>query len=731
MAAPNPTRITDKRSGRKRAIILLAVGIFLLFVILVSQAAFNLTFLRPDTNQQLLFFAALSALIFLIFVALSFVLARNLLKLFAERRLGVVGSKFRTRIVVVGLLVSILPVICMFFFAYGLMNRSIDKWFSRPVEEVREDTAAMASLLSAYAAQNARSEAMSIASSPDIQRSFAGHSFSPAVNEFHRHELALQGGFAMALVDGNDQASFGAPAPWALLKGKLPLDQPESGSSAHLTWEKTEYILGTAHVGDHGLILVAMPLPQNFSDTVKQVEASQQRYLELSRERKLVRRTYMGVLALLSMLVLFATTWLALFLSKLVTRPVAALAEATQAISRGRLDYRVEVRAADEIGDLVRSFNRMAEELELSRRQIEASSRELSAANIALEQRRRHIETILESIPTGVLSLDADRRVTHVNRALLRMFNPGGPDPDGPSPLAGLELSALFPQDAMEELEPLLRRADRMGMNTSQMDMALPHAQLNVAITVASLQHEGRRLGYVLVFEDLSDLLKAQKQAAWREVARRVAHEIKNPLTPIALSAERIRRHLDRGTRRDEGSVRIIRGCAETIAGAVETVFTLLTLEHQRLESALAMFNGRLENIRVRTLLAPELPNVMADPDAIKRAVANLVDNAAEAMQHSVVREIQISTCLVASRDAVEVTVADTGHGVTPELKEKLFLPYFSTKKRGTGLGLAIVNRIIEDHHGSIRVEENEPLGTKFILELPVAFEAAITPAAS
>jgi len=747
VAAPNPTRITDKRSGRKRAIILLAIGIFLLFVILVSQAAFNLTFLRPDTNQQLLFFAALSALIFLIFVALSFVLARNLLKLFAERRLGVVGSKFRTRIVVVGLLVSILPVICMFFFAYGLMNRSIDKWFSRPVEEVREDTAAMASLLSAYAAQNARSEAMSIASSPDIQRAFAGHSFSAAVNEFHRHELTLQGGFAMALVDGNDEASFGAPAPWALLKGKLPLDQAESGSSAHLTWEKTEYILATAPVGDHGMILVAMPLPQNFSDTVRQVEASQQRYFELSRERKLVRRTYMGVLALLSMLVLFATTWLALFLSKLVTRPVAALAEATQAISRGRLDYRVEVRAADEIGDLVRSFNRMAEELELSRRQIEASSRELSAANIALEQRRRHIETILESIPTGVLSLDADRRVTHVNRALLRMFNPGGPDPDGPSSLAGLDLGALFPQEAMEELEPLLRRADRMGMNTSQMEMALPRAQLNVAITVASLQHEGRRLGYVLVFEDLSDLLKAQKQAAWREVARRVAHEIKNPLTPIALSAERIRRHLDRGTRRDEGSVRIIRGCAETIAGAVETVRTLVdefatlarfpTARPQPaninaiVEGALAMFDGRLENIRVRTLLAPELPNVMADPDAIKRAVANLVDNAAEAMQHSVVREIQISTCLVASRDAVEVTVADTGHGVTPELKEKLFLPYFSTKKRGTGLGLAIVNRIIEDHHGSIRVEENEPLGTKFILELPVAFEAAITPAAS
>jgi len=746
VATPNPTRSPNKRSRRKRVIILLAVGIFLLSVVLVSQAAFNLTFLRPDTNQELLFFASLSALIFLLFVALSFVLARNLLKLFAERRLGVVGSKFRTRIVVVGLMVSILPVICMFFFAYGLMNRSIDKWFSRPVEEVREDTAAMASLISTYAAQNARSEALSLAASPETQRAFAGHSFSGVVNEFRRHEITLQGGFALAIDDGNAEASFGAPAPWPLLRSKLPLQPAESDSQSRFSWNNTEYILGTAPVGAHGLILVAMPLPQKFSDTVKQIEASQQRYFQLSRERKLVRRTYMGVLALLSMLVLFATTWLALFLSKLVTQPVAALAEATQAISRGRFDYRVEVRAADEIGDLVRSFNRMAEELELSRRQIEASSRELGAANIALEQRRRHIETILESIPTGVLSLDADRRVTHVNRALLRMFNPAGPDPNAPDSLAGLELRAVFPPEAMEDLEPLLRRADRMGMNTSQVEMTLPRAKLNVAITVASLQHEERRLGYVMVFEDLSDLLKAQKQAAWREVARRVAHEIKNPLTPIALSAERIRRHLERGTRPDESSVQIIRGCAETIASAVETVRTLVdefatlarfpTARPQPaninaiVEGALTMFNGRLENIRVRTRLGPDLPKVMADPEAIKRAIANLVDNAAEAMQHSVLREIQISTCLVASRDAVEVMVADTGHGVTQELKERLFLPYFSTKKRGTGLGLAIVNRIIEDHQGSIRVEENEPIGTKFIVELPVAVEVASTPAA-
>jgi two-component system nitrogen regulation sensor histidine kinase NtrY len=744
VSAPKPTRAPEATSSRKKAIILLTIGIFLLFGILLSQSSFDLPFLNPDTNQQLLFFAALSALIFLLFVALTFVLARNLLKLFAERRLGVLGSKFRTRLVVTGLLLSFLPVIVMFWFAYGLMNRSIDKWFSRPVEEVREDTAAMASLLSKYAAQNARAEAESIAAAPETQYAFAGHSFSTVMNEFRRHESTLQGGFALAIEDGNAEASSGAPAPWPLLKAKIPLERLTTDAPVQLNWDRTDYMLGSARVGDRGLILVAMPLPQKFSETVRQVEASQKRYFELAAQRRLVRRTYMGLLLLLTVMVLFATTWLALFLSKLVTRPVVALAEATQEISRGRLDYRVEVRAADEIGDLVRSFNRMAEDLEASRRQIDASSRDLSAANVALEQRRRHIETILESIPTGVLSLDAGRRITHVNHALLRIFNPTGAETGAPKVLIGATLGDVFPQEILEDLESLLRRADRMSTTTTQMEMVVQRAKLNVAVTVATLQHDGQSLGYVLVFEDLSDLLKAQKQAAWREVARRVAHEIKNPLTPIALSAERIRRYLERGTRLDASSLKVLDGCAETIAGAVETVRTLVdefstlarfpTAKPQPaninsiVESALAMFNGRLDNISVQTFLAPDLPRVMADGEAIKRALANLVDNAAEAMQGSLLREIQISTALVASRDAVEITVADTGHGVTQELKERLFLPYFSTKKRGRGLGLAIVSRIIEDHHGSIRVEENQPVGTRFVVELPVASETVTSP---
>jgi two-component system, NtrC family, nitrogen regulation sensor histidine kinase NtrY len=276
------------------------------------------------------------------------------------------------------------------------------------------------------------------------------------------------------------------------------------------------------------------------------------------------------------------------------------------------------------------------------------------------------------------------------------------------------------------------------------MQLEIPNGatSMKVGVTVASMNlrvtgHESR-LGYVVVFEDLSELLQAQRQAAWREVARRIAHEIKNPLTPIQLSAERIRRHLDRGTP-DDQSLAVIHGCAETIAGAVETVrklvdeFSTLARFPQSkpqpsdlnviVESALGMFDGRLSNLRVQKLLSGDLPPVMADPEAIKRVVANLVDNAAEAMQESMVRELTVSTSLLGGREAVELVVADTGQGLTQEIKERLFLPYFSTKGRGTGLGLSIVARIIEDHHGSIRAEENKPVGARFIVELPIAVE--------
>ncbi|MGZ4817816.1 MAG: HAMP domain-containing protein, partial [Terriglobales bacterium] len=458
----------------------MAIIIFLLLLVVSSQQAFDLPFLRPTSSEQTLIFSALSALIFLLLLALMVVLVRTLLKLFAETRGGVLGSRFRSKMVLGALVLSFGPVLFLFMFAYGLMNRSIDKWFSRPIEEVRQDTAQVGAMLSAYALDNAKAEATSIAEAAPVQRGFEKGDFGPVVGVFRHHDAPLQGGFAVAIVDGEAEAAYHLPEPWPMVRQRigehqgtlLPLPK-----SFHLNG--VEYMLGAAMVGGRGgWLLVGMPLPQEFSRTMAQIEASQRRYLELAQQRKLVRRTYMGLLLLLTVLVLFAATWLALFLSKFVTRPVAALAEATEQISRGKFDYRVPVDTGDELGKLVRSFNRMAEDLESSRRQIEASSGELADANIALEQRRRHMETILESIPTGVLSLDAERRITHTNSALNRILWP-----EGNGSHHGARIDQIFPAEVMQELRHLLRKADRMGATTSQMEMPFQRHQLNVAVT--------------------------------------------------------------------------------------------------------------------------------------------------------------------------------------------------------------------------------------------------------
>jgi len=746
---------------RRKKLFLLGVGIVVLFTIALLQVSFNLTFLRPENVGQTLTFAAFSALIVVGLIALIFVLLRTLIKLYAERQSGVPGSKFRTKLVSGVLLLSAGPVIALFLFSYGLMNRSIDKWFSRPLEEVRAYTAEVTQLLTSYAGQNAVSKAQSIAASAETERAFQTGNFGLMMAGLRKHEATLQDGFVIVLLDGQPEASFQAPDLWPILSRKIPLMMPD-GQSRPFTLGTRDYVAGSAKVGEHGRILVAMPLPVKYSAVLSELEASQHQYAALRSERRLVRRTYMQLLLMLTLLVLFASTWFALFLSKLVTKPVLALAQATKEISEGRLDYRVEVAAGDELADLVVSFNRMAAELESNRLQIDASRKDLAGAYATLEARGRHMETILESIPTAVLSLDADESVTHVNDALIRLFRP--PSVERAGRTEKLALADFFPADFVVELRRLLRKADRMGSTSAQLEVTVSAREardgspgaasattLVLSVTAASMERRSgpiaprQRLGYVMVFEDLSELLQAQKQAAWREVARRIAHEIKNPLTPIALSAERIRRHVTRGTP-DEASRTVMAACTDMITSSVETVRKLVdefstlarfpapqllpTDLNAAVTEALAQFDGRLGDIQVSTFLAKELPPVLADAEAIKRVIANLVDNSAEAMSGTAVRELVIATAVLGGRDTVELSVADSGPGVTAAVKERLFMPYFSTKQRGTGLGLAIVARIIEDHHGTIRVEENQPVGVRFVIELPVAAEAERSDAA-
>ena len=681
----------------------------LLAFLLFSQSSLNLSFIKPANTSEAILLAALSALIFLLFVALTVVLARNLIKVFAERKIGVLGSRFRARMVVGALVMSFLPTLFLFLFAYVLMNRSIEKWFSRPIEQLSQDTSQIAQLLTSYATENAHAEAEALAADTDIQTAIANGDWRSFEAVLHHHRASLQGGTV------------------AVLRGTSVIHQwGERGQGL-------QYASASTQLGNGTELAVSLPLPEQYSKSLSSIGQSQRGYFELKQQQKQLRRFYMQMLMLLTVLTLFAAMWISLFIARLVTRPVSALAEATQQIRAGHLGYRVEVSAADELGELVSSFNQMAGELEQNRRRLENAGRELADANIALAQANTDLErgtneisTILENIPTGVLSLDASENITHSNRAFKDLFH----RTDTPF---GKPLEAVLEPNLAHDVRRLLRRADRMGTAAREFETG----GLHIEVTVASLMRGREGMGYVVVFENLSELLKAQKQAAWREVARRVAHEIKNPLTPILLSAERIRRHLGKANAEEGSPQGVIAGSAESIAGSVETLrrlvdeFSMLarfpTAEPKPtdingvIHEAIGMFDGRMDGIDLRTTLSSALPPVMADAHAMKRVFANLIDNAAEAMQDSLVKEIEIRTATVDSDpDIVEISISDTGHGITPELKERLFLPYFSTKDRGTGLGLAIVSRILEEHQGTIRVEENKPVGARFIVELPV-----------
>jgi two-component system nitrogen regulation sensor histidine kinase NtrY len=405
--------------------------------------------------------------------------------------------------------------------------------------------------------------------------------------------------------------------------------------------------------------------------------------------------------------------------------------------------------------ELVRSFNHMAADLEGSRRAVEESTVKLSRANSALEARRGELETMLQTIPNGIATLDPNRNIVLANRALSEMMDPGGQ-----RPFLGLTMEEVFPSEVSEALDRLMMRSHRMGSASGELEMSGRGRNgptvLNLLATVALLEtSERQHLGYVVVLENATELLQAQKQSAWKEVARRVAHEIKNPLTPISLSAEQIHRHVGRmeeamvANGAVSPSISVIRRCSEVITSSVESMRSLVDQFaalaefptarprpadlNTIVENSLAMFAGRLQELRLVLKMDQNLPLVMADPEALKRALGNLIDNAAEAMQQSLLREMRISTCLL-ENGLVELTIADTGSGLTDDMRERLFLPYFSTKQRGTGLGLSIAAKIIQEHEGTIRAEKNVPAGAKFIVELrtasPVDVNEAHTPSA-
>ena len=703
---------------RRRALLwVLGVTVLLLLAIIVSQQLWLWTVIRPDTASDTLVLYALSTLNFVAFVVFLFIFVRNLLKLRRERKERQLGSKVKTRLLVYFISISFLPITAMAVFSYLFLNRSLEKWFNPLPEEILQE------------AQKVRRDTL------------------------ESNERTLRENASLLVLILNKQAPQDRQATLdqVVTSGQLARAEILGPDGTILTRSNSNLPAGnvvTMPLNNSETLIVAPPKGAS-NDLADFVSASERDYQELVGKQRRVRLLGLSTLGLMTLILLFVSSWVAIYLARGIATPIKALAEASNEIARGNLSHRVTTIADDELALLAESFNQMTTQLEENRSRIEAGAAELRDKNLALRERRNYIETVLQSLSTGVVSVDENDRVTTLNRSAARML--GLVDGLGENP----QLQGLIHIEDWLVVDRLLRRARRMGhaSEQTQLESGTPNGggPLPVAMTATAMRDAtGPRPGVVLVIEDLSELLAAQRAAAWSEVARRMAHEIKNPLTPIQLSAERIAKSYARanangsnngttgGTdeRIDERKVAaVITECTETISREVASLKAMVDefsrfarLPATRFEvaslnevvnQAVGLYEERLDGARIDVQLDPDLPATMLDVEQIKRVFVNLIDNALDALV-SVSDERVITVTTDRDVGLVRVEVADTGRGIAPGDFRRLFEPYFSRRDSGTGLGLAIVQRIIFEHGGTIRAEKNEPRGAKFVIELPV-----------
>ena len=730
-----------ERIRRRRRVLLWVLGatVVLLLAIIVSQQLWLWTVVKPETPADALILYALSTLNFVAFVVFLFIFVRNLLKLRRERKERQLGSKVKTRLLVYFISISFLPITAMAVFSYLFLNRSLEKWFNPFPDEIVQQATEVKRLTLASQDQTLRDTASLLAmllanESPEQRQG----TMQQVVNsgQLVRIEIASRDGSttfqnpSLSQADSEQLEKLFSNA--RLFHGPDGLNQVDG----------KEFDALAVPLNQSELLIIA-PQKRASNDLTDLVAGSERDYQDLVSKQRRVRLLGLSTLGLMTLILLFVSSWVAIYLARGIATPIKALAEASNEIARGNLHHRVTTIADDELALLAESFNQMTAQLEENRSRIEAGAAELRDTNLELRERRNYIETVLQSLSTGVISLDENDCVTTLNASAARMLALVDKAEGNPA------LSSLIGSEDWLVVDRLLRRARRAGHATEQTQLG--SGALPVSMTASALpDSRGPRRGVVLVIEDLSELLAAQRAAAWSEVARRMAHEIKNPLTPIQLSAERIAKSYGRATngagngtslvadeRLDDKRVAaVISECTETIAREVAGLKAMVDefsrfarLPATRLEQAnlndvithaAGLYQERLDGVSLTLDLDRELPLSMLDIEQIKRVFVNLVDNALASLAGvSDEKQITIATSHDSERSVLRAEVADTGQGIEPADFRRLFEPYFSRRDSGTGLGLAIVQRIILEHGGHIRAERNHPRGAKFVIELP------------
>ncbi len=729
---------------------LLMLGVAALIALLAGLLALanRSVSLAPDDILADVVLYALTATNLTMLVALVFVLARNIVKIVVERRRALPFARFRAKLVAVLLGLTLIPSLLVLLVGSELILNSVDRWFNAPMEEVLSSANGIAADYYQDQQQLASNQAERLA------RVLGSMSLSPADEESVRRTVIpdlAQGRVELVEVYRVERAPNGTLRPERLVQAaspRLPRSGASSGDalarrvvSSGADARDVESLAGGGELvraaypvragagrDVRGVVIASEYLTSQFAARARRMTNAYEGYQQLRVLKQPLAGVYLSFFVMLTLMILVGATWMGFYMAKRITRPVQMIAAAADEIGAGHLDHRVQVETRDEFGSLIEAFNRMAGELAVSRRRLERSAVDLQRKHEDVEGRRRYVETVLERIATGVVSIDAEGRIGTWNSAATRLL---GVDASA----SGQSARDVFSTPTLTPLGALLEEADRgqQDPRPAEVVLALEGREVHLSAVASLLRREdGRRDGVVLVFDDVTPLIRAQKVAAWREVARRLAHEIKNPLTPIQLSAERMQRHFSGAP---EATRALVDECAGTIVGEVESLKGLVdefsqfarmpaprtapTDVHAVVDRALALYEGLLPEVEFRRQYAAVLPLASVDAEQIRRVVLNLIDNAVDAMERH--GAIEVATEHDRANSLVRLVVADDGPGIPAEDRERLFLPYYSTKRRGSGLGLAIVRRIVVEHGGTIDVSERLPHGTRFTIELPVA----------
>jgi two-component system nitrogen regulation sensor histidine kinase NtrY len=714
-----------KRRKREAMVILVTT----LMVIAFAFFEVQLPDVSPEYSlgSNIAFFLLININIILL-ILLVFLVVRNLVKLVFERKRRILGSRLRVRLVLAFVGLSLVPTLLLFVIAGGFVTRSFERWFDVQVENSLQGSLEIGQTY--Y--QNSANSALFYARQLSQRISHEGLFDAQRLGELKEFVQSKQREYNLGTVElfapdrrllvvaFNDQVPTGVT-----IKAESEfLNRALRGLEVTRTQEfgESDVIRGGVPIYSKdkriiGVVVVDYFVPKSITKRALQISRSYEQYKHLTFLKTPVKNSYILTLLLITLVIIFAATWFGLYLAKGITVPIQKLAEGTHEVAHGNWDYKIESSGDDEIGVLVDSFNQMTGDL----KQI----------TVELERRGKFVETLLTNVTAGVISVDPSGNITTWNKAAEQMLGVGA------ERALGKNYEEVFASEALQVMREIIETVKER--ETVEREIKIPVAdQLLTAMVSAATLHgdEGRTVGTMVFLEDITQIQKVQRMEAWREVARRIAHEIKNPLTPIQLSAQRLRK---RYAKMLEGDGAILDKCTATIIQQVEELKNLVNEFSQfaRLPSAQLATNDLNEIVHETLFLFKEghrnvhfrfdagaIPPLELDREQMKRALINLLNNAVAAVEEK--GEVNLNTTYDSSRGLVCLEVADDGSGVAPDVKTRIFEPYFSTKKNGTGLGLTIVSQIIDDHQGYIRVRANEPRGTRFTIELPAREPATL-----